>query len=84
MATYIGLGSGTSPESHNVEEAGSSPVRAEIFTGYPTAKVYIGYISHKLSCGSVSTSTTLKTADFLTDPRPFSPLTRALIMYRFC
>ena len=27
---------------HHVNDAGSSPVRAEIFTGYPAAKVHIG------------------------------------------
>ena len=37
-ATDIGLKFGTSPKSHHVDDAGSSPVRAETFTGYPTAK----------------------------------------------
>ena len=45
---------GTSPKSHHVDDTGSSPVRAEIFTGYPAAKVHIGLISNKLSCGPVA------------------------------
>ena len=37
-ATDIGLKFGTSPKSHHVDDAESSPVRAETFTDYPTAK----------------------------------------------
>ena len=33
-----GLKFGTSPKSHHVDDTGSSPVRAETFTGFPTAK----------------------------------------------
>ena len=51
---YIGLIFWTSPKSHRVEDAGSSPVRAEIFTGYSAAKVHIGYIFYKLSFGPVA------------------------------
>ena len=33
---------GISPKSHNVDDARACPVRPEIFTDYPTAKVHIG------------------------------------------
>ena len=36
---------GTTPKSYHMDDAGSSPVRAESCTGYPTAEVHIGYIS---------------------------------------
>ena len=37
-ATDIDLKFGTSPKSHHVDDAGSSPVCTETCTGYPTAK----------------------------------------------
>ena len=37
-----------------MDGAGSSFVRAVVFTGYPTAKVHIGLNSHELSCGPVA------------------------------
>ena len=38
QATDIGLKFGASPKSHHVDDSKSCPVRAETFTGYPTAK----------------------------------------------
>ena len=39
---------GTSPKSQHVDDAGLSPMRAEIFTGYPTAKYT--YVKFPLNC----------------------------------
>ena len=47
-ATYIDLEFMTSPKSSHVNNAGSSLVRAEIFTGYPAAKIHAGEISYRL------------------------------------
>ena len=38
---------GTSPNSHHVDDMGSSPICTEIFTGYPTATVHINIIKVK-------------------------------------
>ena len=37
---------GTSPKSHHVDDAGSSSVGTEIFTGHPAAKVHAVSYTH--------------------------------------